>query len=106
VVARHRAGHVRAMILRVPLRVADPAGALAGPQEVDRHHLALRHVDHGAAIAFIARGRAEPRIAEVAHVRIDPRIHDPDDLALSVDALGEDRRAHVAVQTGLPYPDR
>ena len=105
VVARDRAGDVRAVVLRVPLGAADAAGALVGPQEVDREHLALRGVDDGAAVAGVGRRQAERGVAEVAHVGVDAGVDEADHLALAEDALIEDRRRLPAADAGLADPD-
>ena len=76
VVPRHRAGHVGAVVLGVPLGAAMPPAALGRPEEVDRDHLALAVVHHRAAVAGVGRRQAQGGVAEKAHVGVDAGVDD------------------------------
>ena len=105
VVAGHGAGHVGAVVVGVPLVVADAAAALGRPQEVDGHDLALARVDGRAAVAGVGGRQAQGGVAEEAHVGIDAGVEDADGLALAEDPLAEDRRGLAAGEARLSHPD-
>ncbi len=102
VVARHRARHVRAVVLTVPARRV--RRIVRGPQEVDDPDFPLRRIRRAHAEAHILWGKAARRVAEEAHVRVDARVEHADHLSLAVDPLGEHRGRLCARQPRLAHP--
>ena len=86
IVARHGAADVGAMALVVPLVVADAAVAVGLPQKVDGDHLALRHLDRGAAAADVDGRLAIGRVPEITGVDVDTGVEHRHDLSGSEQA--------------------